>query len=109
MVRQNGKLDLDPATVRHARSLARKAGRPIVTLAKKHTTVAVERATLRLAGLGGADEEGSGLRGLTDRVESLGGTLTLESPPGGGTRLAARVPLGPITPVAPARPRRASA
>ncbi|WP_323791635.1 lysine 5,6-aminomutase subunit alpha [Nocardioides sp.] len=54
-----GKLDLDPATVRHARSLARKAGRPIVTMAKKHTTVSVERATLRLAGLGGADEEGT--------------------------------------------------
>ncbi|WP_134766014.1 lysine 5,6-aminomutase subunit alpha [Nocardioides sp. 1609] len=53
------KLDLDPATVKHARSLARKAGRPIVTMAKKHTTVAVERATLRLAGLGGADEEGT--------------------------------------------------
>jgi beta-lysine 5,6-aminomutase alpha subunit len=54
-----GKLDLDPATVRHARSLARKAGRPIVTMTKKHTTVSVERATLRLAGLGGADEEGT--------------------------------------------------
>lgn len=54
-----GKLDLDPATIKHARSLARKAGRPIVTMAKKHTTVAVERATLRLAGLGGADEEGT--------------------------------------------------
>ncbi|WP_139983407.1 lysine 5,6-aminomutase subunit alpha [Nocardioides litoris] len=54
-----GKLDLDPATVRHARSLARKAGRPIVRMAQEHTTVAVERATLRLAGLGGADEEGT--------------------------------------------------
>ncbi|WP_300401479.1 lysine 5,6-aminomutase subunit alpha [Nocardioides sp.] len=54
-----GKLDLDPRTVRHARSLARKAGRPIVTMAKKHTTVSVERATLRLAGLAGADEEGT--------------------------------------------------
>jgi PAS domain S-box-containing protein len=43
-------------------------------------------------GAGGADEEGSGLRGLTDRVESLGGTLSLESPAGGGTRLAARIP-----------------
>ena len=43
-------------------------------------------------GAGGADEEGSGLRGLTDRVESLGGTLSLESPAGGGTRLSARVP-----------------
>ena len=59
MTRGATKLDLDPATVKHARSLARKAGRPIVTMAKKHTTVAVERATLRLAGLGGADDEGT--------------------------------------------------
>ena len=56
---KQGKLDLDPATVKQARSLARKAGRPIVTMAKKHTTVAVERATLRLAGLEGADPEGT--------------------------------------------------
>ncbi len=53
------KLDLDPATVRQARALARKVGRPIVTTAKKHTTVSVERATLRLAGLEGADAEGT--------------------------------------------------
>ena len=44
-------------------------------------------------GVGGADEEGSGLRGLTDRIEALGGTLALESPAGGGTRLLARIPL----------------
>ena len=53
------KLDLDPATIRQARALARKVGRPIVTTAKKHTTVSVERATLRLAGLEGADAEGT--------------------------------------------------
>lgn len=52
------KLDLDPVTVRKARSLARKAGRPIVDLARKHTTVSVERAVLRLAGLTGADADG---------------------------------------------------
>ncbi|MFI7064386.1 lysine 5,6-aminomutase subunit alpha [Kribbella sp. NPDC050124] len=52
------KLDLDPVTVRKARSLARKAGRPIVNLARQHTTVSVERAVLRLAGLTGADSEG---------------------------------------------------
>jgi PAS domain S-box-containing protein len=45
-------------------------------------------------GVGGADDEGTGLRGLADRVEALGGRLTLESPPGGGTRLAAEIPLG---------------
>jgi PAS domain S-box-containing protein len=61
-------------------------------------------------GAGGADEGGSGLRGLIDRVETLGGTLSLESPAGGGTRLVARVPLGPTTPLAAANgPRRASA
>ena len=40
-------------------ALARKAGRPIVDLAKQHTTVSVERATLRLAGLEGADPDGT--------------------------------------------------
>jgi PAS domain S-box-containing protein len=44
-------------------------------------------------GIGGADEEGRGLRGLADRIEALGGTLALESPPGRGTRLLARLPL----------------
>ena len=44
------KLDLDPGSVAQGgASLARKAGRPIVDLAKQHTTVSVERATLRLA------------------------------------------------------------
>ncbi len=50
-------LDLDAATVRRARTLARQAGRPVVKIAKSHTTVSVERATLRLAGLGGADHQ----------------------------------------------------
>ena len=57
MTPPRGKLDLDPVTVRKARTLARQAGRPIVTMAK-HTTVSVERATLRLAGLQGADADG---------------------------------------------------
>ena len=50
-------LDLDPALVRRARTLARRAGAPVVRLARTHTTVSVERATLRLAGLAGADAE----------------------------------------------------
>jgi PAS domain S-box-containing protein len=45
-------------------------------------------------GLGGADEEGHGLRGLADRVEALGGSLAVASPQGGGTRVIARLPLG---------------
>ena len=50
-------LTLDPVVVRKARTLARRAGAPVVKLATSHTTVSVERATLRLAGLSGADVE----------------------------------------------------
>jgi beta-lysine 5,6-aminomutase alpha subunit len=64
-------LDLDPSTVRTARSLARKAGRPVVKLAQSHTTVSVERATLRLAGLSGADHERvPWVNHLVDRVRA---------------------------------------
>ncbi len=56
---RTGKLELDPATVAQARGLAERAGQPIVDIARRHTTVAVERATLRLAGLGGADADGT--------------------------------------------------
>jgi signal transduction histidine kinase len=43
-------------------------------------------------GIGGADPAGPGLVGLADRVGALGGTLSIDSPPGRGTRLLARVP-----------------
>ena len=46
-------------------------------------------------GMGGADtEQGSGLRGLADRVEAHGGRLRIWSPAGGGTRLRAEMPCG---------------
>ena len=46
-------------------------------------------------GVGGADtEDGSGLRGLADRVEAQGGRLRIWSPAGGGTRLRAEMPCG---------------
>ena len=46
-------------------------------------------------GIGGATTSGgSGLRGLTDRVEALGGSLTISSPPGRGTTLRAEIPCG---------------
>ena len=45
-------------------------------------------------GIGGADDQGAGLRGLADRVEALDGRLTLDSPAGGGTRLRAEIPHG---------------
>jgi len=44
-------------------------------------------------GIGGAGTgSGSGLRGLADRVEALGGRLTLSSPPGRGTTIRAEIP-----------------
>jgi signal transduction histidine kinase len=44
-------------------------------------------------GVGGASlRSGSGLRGLNDRIAALEGTLTVDSPPGGGTRIEARIP-----------------
>jgi signal transduction histidine kinase len=53
-----------------------------------HVTVADD-------GRGGADpERGSGLRGLADRVEALGGRLSVTSPAGQGTRLRAELPAG---------------
>jgi signal transduction histidine kinase len=44
-------------------------------------------------GIGGADtERGSGLRGLADRVEALGGRVRVWTPRGGGTRVRAEIP-----------------
>jgi PAS domain S-box-containing protein len=63
-------------------------------------SVTVRRTDARLEteisddGRGGADPEaGSGLRGLADRVEALGGRLRIDSPPGGGTRIRAELSL----------------
>jgi signal transduction histidine kinase len=50
--------------------------------------------SVRDDGVGGADPaRGSGLVGLTDRIEVFGGTMTLDSPSGGGTTLVAQLPL----------------
>jgi signal transduction histidine kinase len=61
-------------------------------------TVSVDRTDGRAVvevvddGVGGADVNGSGLRGLADRVEALGGSLALVSPPGAGTVLRVEIP-----------------
>jgi signal transduction histidine kinase len=50
-------------------------------------------------GIGGADAaEGSGLRGLEDRVAALDGTLSVASPPGGGTHLHVEIPCEAVAP-----------
>jgi signal transduction histidine kinase len=61
-----------------------------VTVLRRNGLAVVEVAD---DGRGGADPAGgSGLRGLSDRVEALGGTLVVESPTGVGTRLRAEIP-----------------
>jgi PAS domain S-box-containing protein len=58
---------------------------------------AVENGMLRVEvrddGIGGADPSGHGLVGMGDRVTALGGRLEVESPAGGGTLVAAALPL----------------
>jgi signal transduction histidine kinase len=64
-----------------------------------HVEVESDASVLRLVirddGIGGADAgQGSGLTGLSDRVEALGGQMTIASPAGGGTSLLIELPLG---------------
>jgi signal transduction histidine kinase len=55
---------------------------------------AIVRLAIRDDGIGGADpSQGSGLLGLRDRIEALGGTLDIISPAGKGTTLLIEVPL----------------
>jgi signal transduction histidine kinase len=51
------------------------------------------RIDVRDNGVGGARREGTGLVGLDDRLSAIGGGLRIHSPPGGGTRVEATLPL----------------
>ena len=51
------------------------------------------RIEVRDDGAGGADPDGHGLVGMRDRVTTLGGRLEIESPAGGGTLVAATLPV----------------
>ena len=67
------------------------ASRARVELARDDGLLVVEVSD---DGVGGADPgKGSGLRGLTDRVEALGGRLHISSEPGLGTTVRAELPL----------------
>jgi len=48
---------------------------------------------IRDDGVGGARPDGTGLVGLNDRIAALGGRLSVDSPPGQGTRVTATLPL----------------
>ena len=92
---------LDPAVEATAYYVLAEA----VTNAQKHAACSGIRVCMALEpdalivgvadeGTGGADERaGTGLLGLRRRVEAAGGSLELESPRGGGTRLVATLPI----------------
>lgn len=55
----------------------------------------VLKVSIRDDGVGGADpSRGSGLIGLTDRVEASGGTISISSHAGEGTQITAELPVG---------------
>ena len=66
------------------------AGRAEVTASREDSMLRIE---VRDNGAGGADPNGHGLVGMRDRVMTLGGRLEIESPAGGGTLVAATLPL----------------
>ena len=50
--------------------------------------------SIRDDGVGGADaRRGSGLSGLTDRIEALGGRVQIESPLGSGSSIGVQIPI----------------
>jgi PAS domain S-box-containing protein len=72
--------------VKHARALE-------IAVTLRTSTKGI-RATIEDDGVGGAEASGgSGLVGLIDRIEALGGRFTLDSPPDQGTRIAIELPL----------------
>lgn len=82
-------------------ALANTAKHARATSAEIHVRArdAVLELTIRDDGAGGADPAGgSGLIGLTDRVEALGGTFAIESPRGGGTSVRVSLPIPVRTP-----------
>ncbi len=83
-----------------AEALTNIAKHAHATRARVHIDVCDGTLTAEVAdnGIGGASvTASSGLRGLSDRLHALGGTLTVESPPNGGAIIRARVPAPPTS------------
>ena len=73
---------------------AAKHARASVVNVELDTHDAILQLAIHDDGIGGADpDQGSGLVGLSDRIEALGGTLQVTSPAGNGTTLLIEVPL----------------
>ena len=77
-------------------ALANVAKHASASAVRLSVTARADMITVEVAddGAGGANPQGGGIRGLADRVETLGGTLTVASAPGQGTRLTAVLPDG---------------
>ena len=82
--------------VSEALTNAAKHARASVVVVDVTATGDALRLAVRDDGVGGADaSRGSGLIGLIDRVEAVGGRIEITSPPGGGTSLLVTIPLRP--------------
>jgi signal transduction histidine kinase len=77
-------------------ALANVAKHAKASSAAVHLVQADGRVELEITddGRGGADPAGSGLSGLRQRVEELGGSLGVRSPSSAGTRIRAEIPIG---------------
>jgi signal transduction histidine kinase len=79
--------------VSEALTNAAKHAQASVVHVELRTGDAIVRLAIRDDGTGGADPaQGSGLFGLSDRIDALGGTVQVTSPPGGGTTLLIEIP-----------------
>ena len=80
--------------VSEALANAAKHARASVVHVEVDALDATLRLTIRDDGIGGADPaRGSGLTGLRDRIEAVGGTFNVTSPDGGGTTLLIEIPV----------------
>jgi PAS domain S-box-containing protein len=80
--------------VSEALTNAAKYAEPSAVAVTVTTAAGVLTAEIEDDGRGGADPAGgTGLRGLADRLEALGGRIRIDSPPGHGTRIRAQLPL----------------
>jgi signal transduction histidine kinase len=105
-------LNLGPRLDKHVEAAGYYIASEAITNAAKHARASVIHVcvdahdgalTLSISddGVGGADpSRGSGIVGLSDRVEALGGTILVLSPPGQGTTLHVQLPADPMAPPA---------